>query len=410
MLIAGLIFSFLWQVLPSQTTIAWSQVGRDLKHQLEVNDHIHLVITDYQPVEREDYGAIIKQEEIWVQRPNLMRIEQTWQTALSPDYIRCVPTTTIYNEAGLYILVHDTRHWGFRDGDLLDVKRKVPYHRSIQKEINYNLMAKYYAKYDWSDGSYTSPMGKEVRRTALNRERVTVYDFAEYEGVVHRCWLRDTDHRLLRMEVFRTQHDGPVIKYDVFYDAPPNPSLFEPVIPDDYTNGQTLGYEGQPMLINPEVATVVLEGSSARFYRVESQSGRSQPEVEAAIAKSKPAIEVRVDSQRKTLSIDLFPGHDSSEAEPCTWKTIGFGSVGERRYGVLQRLAQGGQNRQKLRLIPAREYAGQGQIILECIFYKTDYGYCKIAFDADGDGQMDAWCQVPSEETVSMWRQALMKK
>ena len=29
--------------------------------------------------------------------------------------------------------------------------------------------------------------------------------------------------------------------------------------------------------------------------------------------------------------------------------------------------------------------------------------YAKVAFDADGDGHMDAWCQLPSDQVIEDW-------
>ena len=87
----------------------------------------------------------------------------------------------------------------------------------------------------------------------------------------------------------------------------------------------------------------------------------------------------------------------------------GFSVVGDRWYGVLYGEKDHPESQYIDIMTDTEEYKGQGQILFETLSYHTDYSFCKVAFDADGDGQMDIWCQVPSEKVVSSWRETLKK-
>ena len=392
-------------------SFAWAEVMQDFEQHLRTNDYIHLVITNRKPILRDNLnlGDVIKKEEIWVQRPFNMRIEEVYRVNNAPDYITFTPSTAVYNEEGEFYLNHNRKIWGFRDADLINVKHKITYRQLRNKYINNYLAAKYYAKYDWQEDTYNRPNGKAVDYTKLDGEGVTIYEFSEYEGKRHKCWLRDTDGRLLRMEVYEEQEKRPTEIYEVLsYEAPLNKHFFDASIPEDYTNGQLLGYEDQPQLINPQVATVVTDEQSAKFYRLNIKSGQTREEaIVKAIATTEPAIEVKVE-QPSNLKVILKQPQESNNQKPYKWNSIGFGVVGGRKYGVL---IDKGHNSEKKRIVikQASEYKGEGQIIFEFLNYRTDYSYCKVAFDADGDGQMDVWCQVPSEEVASTWRRALTK-
>jgi len=394
-------------VSPSSSNIAWSQVMQNLEYQIQTNDSIHLFIKDQKPIFGINFGDFIKTEEVWVQRPCFMRAEENWQIVKDPGYVRGIPTTTIYNEEGEYSLNHLTKYWGFLDGDLLNYKHKETYRQLRQKQIDRYLMAKYYALYEEPNGTYHSSPGHVVGQTELEGEGVTLYDFNEYKETTYRCWLRDRDQRLLRMEVYEEEQDKPVRTYQIDYDAVPQKTLFIPAIPADYQNGQVLGYEDQPTVIHPGVAAVTLDENTLRFYRLPSDKWQNQHEAsEADLAERAPAIEIRVEQPD-----DLFVKHtppDGSKQEHNTWHAVGFGYVGELHYGVLVP-DQESKSSQRLDIMLSSEYAEQGPIILAFIYYRTDYGYCKAAFDADGDGQMDVWCQIPSEETVLKWRETVLK-
>jgi len=111
------------------TSVAWAEVMRNFKQQLHTNDFVHLVITNHKPIHGDDlgFGDVIKTEEIWVQRPFNMRIEEVYQVNNAPDYITFTPTTSIYNEEGEFQLVHNRKRWGFRDANLINVRHKVTY-------------------------------------------------------------------------------------------------------------------------------------------------------------------------------------------------------------------------------------------------------------------------------------------
>jgi len=389
------------------TSVVWAEVIQNFEQQLQTNDYIHLVITNRKPIfgNNLDFGDVIKKEEIWVQRPFNMRIEEVYQVNDAPDYITFTPTTTIYNEEGEFYLLHNTKSWGFRDANMVNVKHKITFRELRNKSINNYLTAKYYAKYNWKEGTYNSPYGKAVNYTELDGEGVTIYEFSEYEGKVHKCWLRDKDGRLLRMEVYTEEEEKPVEIYEVLnYEAPLNKHFFDALIPKSYVNGQLLGYENQPQLINPQVATVVTDEESAKFYRLNTKFGQTHEEV---IALGKPAFEINV-KQPSKVTVKIKQPAEPNDSKPYTWNELGSGVVGTHRYGVL---LNHNNNSEKGRIVimQASEYKGQGQIVFEFLNYRTDYSYCKAAFDADGDGQMDIWCQVPSEEVVSTWRQTLTK-
>ena len=303
--------------------------------------------------------------------------------------------------------MHDSKHWGFLDGDLINIKHRIPYRQRRQQEIDTHLMARYYARYNWNDGSYDFPRGKKVEDTELNGEKVAIYEFPGREAETKKCWLRDSDDRLLRMEVYEAEYEKPVRTYVLNYDVPLHESFFVPAIPDDYTNGQILGYEDQPQLINRNVAAIVQDDNSARFHRLQLKPGQSWEEaVEVETARGRPAITIQV-KQPSQLTVEVAPPGESTGQEPYRWNTIGFGCVGEVHYVVLLPEERRPPTGRWVAIMSSSEYTGQGQIILEFLYYSTDYGYCKAAFDGDGDGQMDVWCQVPSSDVVSKWLQSL---
>lgn len=386
------------------TSVAWAEIMRNFEKQLHTNDYIHLVITNRKPIHGGglSFGDVVKKEEIWVQRPLNMRIEEVYQVNDAPDYMTFTSTTTIYNDEGEFHLVHNRKSWGFRDPDLINVHHKVAYGGRGDDTINELLTAQYYARFDWTEGTYNSPYGKAVDNTRLDGERVTIYEFSEYQGETHLCWLRDKDDRLLRMEVYTENATKPVKTYEVLsYEAPANSHFFEAAIPRDYTNGQSLGYEDQPQLINPEVAAVVIEEESVRFYRLNAELGQTPGDV---IGVDEPAFEINV-NQPSLARVRYQQSAKLDGSKPRTRTESGLSLAGSHSYGVL--LDKNNSEPERIVVMDASEYRGQGQIIFEYRTYQTDYGYCKAAFDADGDGQMDVWCQVPSEEVVAAWRQAL---
>ncbi len=389
------------------TSVAWAEVMRNFKQQLQTNDYIHLVITNRKPLSGDDlgFGDVIKKEEIWVQRPFNMRIEEVYQENDVPDYITFTPTTSIYNEEGEFHFSHNKKSWTFRDADVINVKHRVPYRELRKKWINDYLTAKYYAKFNWEEGTYNNPYGRSVDNTELDGDEITIYEFSEYEGKRHRCWLRDKDDRLLRMEVYTENERKPVEIYEVLsYEAPLNEHFFEALIPKDYVNSQLWDYENQPQLINPQVATVVTDEGSAKFYRLNTNLGQTPEDV---IGIEEPVFEIYV-KQPQQVTVKIKQPAESNDSKPYTWSHRGIGLSGNHCYGV-QLDRNNNSEKGRIVVMPAFDYKDQGQIVFEFLDYQTDYTYCKAAFDADGDGQMDVWCQVPSEEVVSAWRQTLTK-
>jgi len=208
------------------------------------------------------------------------------------------------------------------------------------------------------------------------------------------------------MEVYTENEKKPVEIYEVLsYEAPANSHYFEATIPSDYTNGQLLGYEDQPQLMNPQVATVVIDEASAKFYRLNVKLGQTPGDV---IGIDEPAFEIHVNQPSSQATVKYKQPAALNDSQPCAQTESGFSFVGSHSYGV--QLDNSNTEKGRIVIMPASEYKDQGEIIFEFRNYRTDYGYCKAAFDADGDGQMDVWCQVPSEEVVAAWRQALTKE
>lgn len=392
------------------TGVAWADVVQNLERHLKANDAIHLVITDRRPVDDFEFGAVVKKEEIWMQRPYNMRREVTFQVNDTSVDMTFSSGTSIENEEGGWDFSHDKQRWGFEDGDLMNVKHRISKRELRKKNMDSWLMGRYYAIHNWKEGTYNTPVGDVVGHTELNGEGVTIYDFREFEGVRHKCWLRDKDARLLRMEVYIAEETMPAQTYEILSDeVAPHPSIFTPAIPKDYTSGQVLGYEDQPQLIHSRVVAVVQDAESAKFYRLNLDRGQTREDAIAeAIATDEPAVEVKVE-QPTTMRIIAKQPEGSDYQKPASRLEIGFGTIGVHRYGV-KFDDEDDPGNSKIVIMPRSDYAGQGSIVFETLNYRTDYSYCKVAFDADGDGLMDAWCQVPSQEVVAGWLEEIKNK
>ncbi len=392
--------------------ITWAEVIQSFEEQLQTNDYIHLIITNRKLTFGElDIGDIVRKEEIWAQRPFNMRIEENYQVNYLPDHINLVPTTTIYNEKGEYHINHKNNCWGFRDANLIDTWKKITFRELRNEMINDYLNDKYYANFNIDEGTYKTQYGTIIQHTELDGEKITIYEFDENKGKINKCWIRDKNGRLMRMEKYIEGHEKPVEIYEVLsYEAPLNEHFFEANIPRSYHNGQLLGYEDQPQLLNPEVVTVVIDEKSAKFYSLDIKPGQSREEAIAeAIATTETVLEVEVE-QPSLLKVIAKQPEESKRQKPESMYKTGSNVVGDHWYGILYGNEDDSESQYIDIMTDTEEYKGQGQIIFETLTYKTDYNFCKIAFDADGDGEMDIWCQIPSEQVVSTWREALINE
>ena len=387
---------------PGEPAIAFADVARSFREAIETSERIHLVKTNRRVFSQLDIDDVVEREEVWVQRPAYMRDETiyTFSDAVTEDERsthHAYSSTRIYNEAGALDLNHATRRWGIHDGDTKNVHTDEPYRDAIQGVIDRYLRARFYAKWNEHDSGH----GTFVEHTEVDGEAVTVYDFVSNESTEYeetcRCWLRDSDNRLVRMEVFlRKNKQDPVwIYYPIEYDLEIPEGMFDHEIPEGYTNGQLLGYEDQPYEMNPDLVAVVHEAESAKIYKLDIQPGQSREEALAtAVARGGPRLHVysRPEEIDSTIEIGGAELGIRSDGSPRVWSTTGSRPAGRHHYGVRK------PGRETTTIVRERDFNGTDQVVFEYVMYRTNRMFCKLAYDADGDGVMDAWCEVPEKE------------
>jgi len=389
-----------------ERAIAFADVARSFREAIETCERIHLVKTNRRVFRGLDIDDVVERVEVWVQRPTYMREESTWtiSDAVTEDerstYI--VPSGSIikiHNESGTLELRSDTRRWGMRSADAIDLWHNVPYRELIESEIDKYLRTRFYANWDTHD----AVQGSLVEHTEVNGEAATVYDFTRNESTEYeqtcRCWLRDSDNRLARMEVFprENKQDPAWIYYPIEYDPEIPEKLFAHEIPEAYKNAHVLGFEEQPYEMNPELVAVVHETESAKIYKLSLQPGQSREQaVAAAIAKDQPQIHLYLHRRRPEV---VYPNVKLTGTEvgfkngsPRIWTIGGITSItGSHSYGVRRPGADYSD------LVSPVDFDGTGRVMFEQVIYRTDRTYAKLAYDADGDGVMDAWCEVPAK-------------
>ena len=385
-----------------QHAIAFADVARSFREAIETCERIHLVKTNRRVFSQLDIDDVIEREEVWVQRPAYMREETiyTFSDAVTEDERSTYyadSRTRIYNEAGNLDLNHVTRRWGIHDGDTRNVHTTEPYRDVIQGIIDRYLRARFYTRWDERDSGH----GTLVEHTEVDGEAVTVYDFVRNESTEYeetcRCWLRDSDNRLVRMELFlRKNKQDPVwIYYPIEYNPEIPEGTFDHEIPEGYVNGQLLGYEDRPYEINPNLVAVVHEAESAKIYKLDLQPGQSREEVLAdAVAKGTPRLHVHspLDEIDSTMDIGGAELGIRSDGSPRVWSAGGSTPAGSHYYGVRK------PGREATTIVSERDFNGTDQVVFEYVIYRTNRMFCKMAYDADGDGVMDAWCEVPTRE------------
>ena len=126
------------------------------------------------------------------------------------------------------------------------------------------------------------------------------------------------------MEVYIENEQKPKKTYEVLsYEAPVNSHFFEATIPSDYTNGQLLGYEDQPQLMNPQKATVVTDEASAKFYRLNTKLGQTPGDVTGM---DEPAFEINV-NQPSLARVTYRQPARLDDSKPRTRTHSGFSVI-----------------------------------------------------------------------------------
>jgi hypothetical protein len=385
---------------PDGAGIVWAEVLEAFNNHLHENDYIHLLIiernylSDHQDVAP---GDIIHKQEIWIKRPGKMRSEETWQIINDPGHIQLVPSTTIYNDKGTYGMNHDSKTWRFVSSDLISPRHKETFRERAHRHVEHYLQARFYGKYDWNQKSYLPTSGRLVGMVEQDGEMIDLYEFSEMEGKKHKCWLGHENKRLYRMEVFAEEMNKPETIYEINYEVPPHDSFFEPVIPEDYRNMGILGYEDQPHVMNPDVVAMERDDESVRFYRLDQQPGQTrQAAIETAKEAGPAALEVNLQNRQPKMTVKAV---HPENLQIDSWYTLGGGG---HSVGVLLE--------DRIEHMLYFRFDNEGSILYEIVQFRTDFNFCKVAFDADGDGQMDAWYQIPSDEVVAQWRESLGEK
>ncbi len=395
----------------SGSVVALADVLQTFERDLSQNDYVHLVVTGNEPRHDDPNRRYIWERKFWEQRPSRCRMEirlwtifeKGWLGSLVPDAV----FQQVWNGDRLYVWDPDERRWGLLEEAEFLRKHRVTYHEYRNRTTELCLQAKWYAKPDWPRGTFRSATGRVIGREDIQGQPATIYEFREYEKRVCKCWLRDTDKRLLKMEVYRTGESLPYKTVEIrAYGGSPPDGIFDPTPSHklDYSKKRQLGCEHRPQVIDPNVVALKQGDSAARFYRLNARPGRTRDQVIAeAVRRGQPAVEVTIE-QGGPFEIKVRPSGDLDHHEPAAYRTLDIGPFTEPMYGVL-RAKEDPPEGPRLRFIPRSKHDGQGRVLVVFTYYKAFNvaSYAKVALDADGDGDMDAWCQIPSDQVIEDW-------
>jgi len=395
----------------NDSTIVLADVVQALERDLSQNDYIHLVVTMGKPKSDDQNCRHVTEAKVWVQRPLKSRMERRFWTLFEMGWLgSLVPDAVfkqVWNGDRQYVWDPNSKEWGLLVEDEFIRKHRLAYRESRRRGTELALQAKWYAKADWSRGTFRSATGRVIGKGEIRGQPATIYEFREFEERVCKCWLRDSDKRLLKMVVYKSGESHPykTIEVRAYGGAPPD-GLFDPTPSHelDYAKKRQLGYEDKPQLINPDIVAVVQEHRSARFYRLSVKPGQTRDRAVAeAVASGRPAVEVTIE-QGGSFEIKVRAPGASSNDKPAAYRTSDIGPFTDPMCGVLCPKEDTSEGRQ-LRFMPRTKHDGRGQIVVAFTYYtaRTVASYAKVAFDTDADGHMDAWCQLPSDQVIEDW-------
>ncbi len=411
LMVGGLLIYAMLFPSGNDSAIVLADVLAAFERDLTQNDYIHLAVTMGKLKSTDANFRHVTEAKVWIQRPSKSRMERRFWTLFEMGWLgSLVPDAVfkqVWNGDDLYVWDPNTKEWGLLVEDDFIRKHRSVYREWRRRSTELSLQAKWYAKPDWSRGTFRAATGRVIGQGQIQGQPATIYEFREFEERVCKCWLRDSDKRLLKMVVYKSGESQPHKTIEVrAYGGSPPAGLFDPTPSRklDYAEKRQLGYEDKPQLIHPDVVAVVQEESSARFYPLSVKPGQTRDQaVSEAVASRQPAVEVTIE-QNGVFEIKVRPPGAPSDDEPAVYRTSDIGPFTDPMCGVLCP-QQGTSKGRQLRFIPRSKHDGRGQIVVTFTYYtvRNVVSYAKVAFDANADGQMDAWCQLPSDQVIEDW-------
>ncbi len=392
--LAAVIIGMPWIQTPE--SIAWAEVEHALTTGLAKSRTMHLMTASYYPKQgKRDYGEIVELSEIWVERPLSMREDTETEIAerlLWPtgDYVAPRVMSMLYNEHGEWKIDHTGRRWAMRTAET-NVAGRNPARTEDYMRNRIDFLVE--EKFQFPGGMEESSEGVYVRTETTSGGQARVYRFEASDGGWTLCWLGLSGKRLYKVESGSGDEERPSFVYGpIEYDLEPPAGHFEFDPGEEYSNGQLIGLEDQANVINPDLVRMELEDNVVSFYRLglTSTDETSVPDLRVFFSTEYPGV------------LNLAGNDISVDNDGRVWgTTTSWSPLGEHYFGIVQLDERGDQT--YVNMLSDLERDPEDPAAVEILTYATDTKYCKVAYDANRDGQYDAWARIarPARTTAS---------
>jgi hypothetical protein len=371
-----------WLLSRNAPTVVWAQVEEALRNGTANAQTVHLVQKWYVSNAQVNHGEIVTTGELWVQRPFHFRedadtyiAERQLDSYMPPHRI-----SRYFNEYGEWSVDHTAKRYAVRGIDVEVIGRSPArtrdylqfYANDVLERLELPQAGAGHVEGHY-EGTEPSPAGP-LRR----------YRF-ETAGGWTICWLDATNRLPVRIHWGPPGSTEPQHTYEaVFIDATIPDSTFVFVPPSDYADGQKIGLESEPSLIHPEKVVLEISATSVKFWN-RSPGNTTGP------SNTRPSIEVFFDPQM--VGVVSLRGKEYDESAERAWSTTTHREPLGDQYFVVDKAAPAGSPR-KVEVIRNTEFGRDRTVVVEIVTYCTDRIYAKIAYDADRDGEYDAWATI----------------
>lgn len=204
--------------LLSNPSIAWADVARRLEQDLQSLHSLHVKITTF-PAGFDDIGLspspYIQHTQIWIQHPLQMRKEELGEMISNPTEEQkgdwsSTPQIDIYNDKGHFVSFPAQATWGHAEPSAVTVAEGIPYEQWLDQQLENIFGERFWWPSEKDKNVAELAKGRFIEKTHLRDEKVTVYDFIGPEQRRYRAWLRDSDQRALKVEVYKAGIAEPV--------------------------------------------------------------------------------------------------------------------------------------------------------------------------------------------------------